>query len=172
MNKISAKSIALGGMLCGVAMVIMCLVGLIPVATYICPMLCCLILEIVLCLCGKRIAWAWYVAVAILSILFAPDKEAAMIFLALGYYPVIKPNLDKLRLSWVFKFLIFNVSVCAAYGILIFLMGIEELAMGDMGTVLFLILAAMGNLTFFLLDRLLVRIEFMVRSGRKRSSGR
>lgn len=171
MRKISSKAIALGGMLCGVAMVIMCLVGLIPVATYVCPMLCCLILQIVLCLCGEKISWAWYLAVSILSLLFAPDKEAAMIFVALGYYPVIKPKLEKVHFSWVLKFIIFNVSICVAYAVLIFMMGVEELALGDVGTVLFLILAFMGNLTFFLLDRLLDRIELLIRVKRKKTNG-
>ena len=51
------KAIALGGMLGAVAMVVMCLVGLIPVSTYICPVMCMLILQMVLNFCGKRIAW-------------------------------------------------------------------------------------------------------------------
>ena len=43
----SAKKIALSGMLAALAMVIMCMGGLIPVATYVCPMLCCVILQMV-----------------------------------------------------------------------------------------------------------------------------
>ena len=76
------------------AVVIMSLGTLIPVATFVCPVLCMLILQLVLKLCGSRIAWAWYGAVAILSLLMAPDKEAAAVFLFLGYYPVVKPRMD------------------------------------------------------------------------------
>ena len=80
-----AAQIALGGVLAALAVVLMCMGTLIPVATYVCPMLCAMILQLVLKTCGKRIAWAWYGAVSILSLLMAPDKEAAAVFLALGY---------------------------------------------------------------------------------------
>ena len=38
-------------------------------------MFCCLILQLVRSVNGDRIGWAWYGAVAILSVLMAPDKE-------------------------------------------------------------------------------------------------
>ena len=86
MRRNSAKEIALGGMLAALAMVIMCLGGLVPASTYVCPMLCALVLQVVKKLCGDRIAWAWYGAVSILSILLGPDKEAAAVFLFFGSY--------------------------------------------------------------------------------------
>ena len=79
-----ASSVALGGVLAALAVVIMSLGTIIPVATYVCPMLCALLLQAVLKTCGVRIAWAWYGAVAILSLLLAPDKEAAAVFAFLG----------------------------------------------------------------------------------------
>ena len=75
MRNTPAARIALGGMLAALAVVIMNLVGMIPVATFVCPMLCMMILTLVLRFCGKRIGWAWYGAVAILCALMAPDKE-------------------------------------------------------------------------------------------------
>ena len=71
------------------AVVIMCMGGIIPMATYVCPMLCSLLLAVVLRLTGRRIAWAWYAAVSLLSLLLGPDKEAAAVFVFLGYYPII-----------------------------------------------------------------------------------
>ena len=47
MRSTSARSIALGGILGAVAIVIMCLGGLIPVATFVCPILCMLLLVVV-----------------------------------------------------------------------------------------------------------------------------
>ena len=88
MNR-TAKEVALGGLLAAMAIVIMCLIGLIPFATYICPMLCIILCFIVYRACGKRIAWAWYIVVAILSLMFAPDKEAALIYVFLGYKVVV-----------------------------------------------------------------------------------
>ena len=105
-----SRTIALSGILAALAIVIMCLGGLIPVATYVCPVLCALICFIVLRFCGKRIAWTWYAAVAILSILVGPDKEAAFVFVFLGFYPIIKPFFDRCPLCIFLKTLYFNFS--------------------------------------------------------------
>ena len=43
MRRIAAKQVAFGGMMAALALVIMGLGGLIPVATYVCPMLCMLL---------------------------------------------------------------------------------------------------------------------------------
>ena len=157
MRRNEVKRIALGGMLAAVATVIMCLGGFIPVATYICPMLCCLTQLIVFRFCGKRIGWSWYAAVSILVLLLCPDKEAAMIFLVLGYYPLIKFRLDRCKLSAIVKLLFFNASVRAAYGILIYLMGLQDVAAENMefGIAGLVVIILLGNVTFFLLDRLL-----------------
>ena len=161
MRNNQAKSIATGGMLAALAMVVMCLGGLIPIATYVCPMLCALVLQFVLRLCGKRIAWAWYMAVAVLSLLLAPDKEAAVIFVFLGYYPLIKPQLDALPLSWLFKLLFFNLMILASYGVLIYVLGLtavlEEFA--ALGTVMTVAALLMGNVVLFLLDLVLAKIH-------------
>ena len=60
---------ALGGVMAALAVVIMSMGTLIPIATYSCPVLCALLLQLVLKTCGSRIAWAWYGAVTILSLL-------------------------------------------------------------------------------------------------------
>ena len=100
-----AANMALGGVLAALAVVIMSMGTLIPVATYVCPMICCLILQLVRKICGNRIGWAWYGAVSILSLLMAPDKEAAAVFLALGYYPILKPKFDRKRGKLFWKLL-------------------------------------------------------------------
>ena len=51
-----ASRIALGGVLAALAVVIMSMGTLIPVATYVCPMICCVILELVRKITGNRIA--------------------------------------------------------------------------------------------------------------------
>ena len=151
------KGIALGGTLAAVAVVIMCLGGFIPIATYVCPMLCAMTQLLVLRFCGRRIGWTWFVVVSVLSLLMSPDKEAAMVFLTVGYYPLIKWYLEQSKLCAIWKFLYFNISVMLSYSILIYLVGMQEVAMENMELgVLGLVLAlAMGNATFFLFDRLL-----------------
>lgn len=161
MNKrrTSAYAIALGGSLAALAVTIMSLGTLIPIATYVCPVLCMVVLNILAMICGDRIGWAWYGAVALLSALLAPDKEAAAMFVFLGYYPLIKPKLDKTRLKWLWKILFFNVIILAAYWFLMHLLGMAAIAeeFREMGAVLTAAMLLLGNLTFFLLDRLLSR---------------
>ncbi len=152
-----ARRMALGGIFAGLAVTIMAMGTIIPVATYVCPTLCILLLEAVRILCGTRTAWAWYGAVAVLSLLLAPDKEAAVIFVLLGYYPVIKPKLERSRGRWLWKALYFNISVLVAYTVLIFLMGLEEVAAEffGIGIAMTAALLVLGNFVFFYLDRLL-----------------
>ena len=154
-----AANIALGGVLAALAVVIMSLGTLIPVATYTCPMICALILQLVRRICGNRIAWAWYGAVTILSLLLAPDKEAAILFLALGDYPIVKPKLDRLKGKWVWKLLYFNAVILITYWLLMHLLGFDQLTseFSEMGIAMTALLLILGNVTFVLLDKLLER---------------
>lgn len=154
-----ARKTALGGMLAALAVVLMTMGGMIPVATYVVPMICMLILKLVASLCGIRIAWAWYGAVTLLGLLLCPDKEAASVFAALGYYPIVKPRLDKTKLPWLWKGLLFNGSILLLYWILLNLFGIGELVQEfeGMGAVMTAVLLVLGNVVFLLLDKVLGR---------------
>ena len=159
---------ALGGVLGALAVVIMSMGTLIPVATFVCPMLCMLILKLVLTVCGSRTGWAWYGAVAILSLLLAPDKEAAAVFAFLGYYPILKPKLDQLPLALLWKLVLFNVAILSMYWLLGNLFGMTELSeeFRELGTVMTVVLLILGNVTFFLLDILLDRRLVRKKNGR------
>ena len=143
------------------AVVIMCLGGIIPVATYICPMLCAILLAAVLSLTGKRIAWTWYAAVSLLSLLLGPDKEAAAVFLFLGYYPIIKPWLDRRKLPVLWKLAFFNIMILILYALLIWLFQMEQVVreFQELGTVLTVVTLVMGNVVLFMLDVLLSRLS-------------
>jgi len=153
---------ALGGVMAALAVTIMAMGGLIPVATYVCPMLCMLILTIVLRICGRNVAWAWYGAVAVLSLLLGPDKEAAAVFAFLGYYPIVKPRLDGSKLSWLWKGLLFNGAILTMYWLLMHLLGMEQLMeeFTELGKWMLLILLILGNVTFGLLDKILEKFMY------------
>ena len=157
MRETPARVIALGGMMAALAVVIMAMGGLIPVATFVCPVLCMMILSFVLKFCGRRIAWAWYGAVSILSLLLAPDKEAAAVFLFLGFYPIVKPALDGMKLGLLLKLLLFNVAILLMYWLLIHLLGMDQIAAEyqELGAVMTAVMLVLGNVTFFMLDRAL-----------------
>lgn len=153
----SAKAIALSGILTALAIVIMCLGGLVPLATYVCPMICALLCFVVLKRCGRRIAWAWYAAVSLICLLIGPDKEAAMVFLFLGHYPIVKQQLEMKKFPLLWKALMFNSSVVLLYLFQLYIMGIEGLfsEFQGVGLIWLILLLILGNITFFLLDRLL-----------------
>lgn len=157
--KTTAKQMALGGIMAALAVTVMAMGGLIPVATYVCPMIDMLILSVVLRICGSRTAWGWYGAVAILSLLMGPDKEAAAVFLFLGYYPILKPKLDKMKLKWLWKGLLFNCAILVMYWLLIHLFGMAQIAgeFSELGTAMLVVMLLLGNVTFFLLDKILSR---------------
>lgn len=159
MRRNEARVIALGGMMAALAVVIMSLGGLIPVATFVCPMLCMLLLSFVARMCGMRIGWAWYGAVSVLSLLLGPDKEAAAVFLFLGFYPLVKSKLDGKRLGLLWKLLLFNTSILLMYWVLIRLFGMAQIAAEyqELGTVMTVIMLILGNVTFFLLDKVPAR---------------
>ena len=152
-----AANMALGGVLAALAVLIMSMGTLIPVATYVCPMICCLILQLILKICGKKVAWSWYGAVSILSLLMAPDKEAAAVFLALGYYPILKPKFDRKRGKLFWKLLFFNAVTLATYWLLMHIFGFDQITaeFSEMGLLLTVAMLLLGNVTFFLLDKLL-----------------
>lgn len=158
-NKTPAPSIAMGGMFAALGVVIMCLGGMIPVATYICPMICMILLKEVIKICGDRIAWAWYGAVSLLGLLMGPDKEAAAVFLFLGYYPILKPKFDSMRMGIIWKLILFNGSMMLMYWILLHVIGMEQLVneFEDFNAALFSLMLILGNVIFFMLDIILGR---------------
>lgn len=164
-----SKTMALGGVTAALAVVIMCMGTLIPLATYVCPVLCALLLSTVFRVCGEKIAWVWYAAVAILSLLLCPDKEAAGAFAFLGYYPVVKPKIDKLPLRWFWKMVLFNGMTFILYGLLIYVFGLNEIMddLNSIGFVMGVVTLMLGNITFLMLDRLLGMRLIVKKPGRK-----
>ena len=163
----STRAVALGGVLAALGVCIMCLGSLTGIATYVSPMICLLLLQAVLNAGGKRIAWAWYGAVAVLSLLLVTDREAAWMFVFLGYYPIVKPSLDKKKLAVLWKGLLFNGSILVLYWLLLRVFGLEELTREwkEMGAIFAGALLIVGNFTFFMLDKILGN-PFFQRLGR------
>lgn len=153
----AAKAVSLGGVLAALAVVVMTLGTIIPVATYVCPIICMALLQVVIIRCGVRIGWAWYGAVAVLSLLLAPDKEAAAVFASLGCYPIIKPWMDRRKLPMLWKAVYFNAVIILLYTLLLKVVGMEDLLedFEEFGQWMTAVLLIMGNVTFFLMDRLL-----------------
>ena len=91
------KELALSGMMAALGTVIMCLGGIIPIALYACPILASAVLLPVREDCRRAYGWCCYATIAGLSLVLCPDKEAALVFAFLGYYPLVKPGIDRLK---------------------------------------------------------------------------
>ncbi len=171
-NNQTAKQLALGGVLAALAVVLLLLGGVIPIGTYIAPMLASLPLIVLLAELPKGLCLGWYAVVAILGVMLCPDKETAFVFVFLGWYPVAKPALDRLpRLPRIAaKLLVFNLAVAALYALLILVFRLEALVQEakETGLALLLVLLVLGNVTFLLYDILLNRLTVLYRIKSKK----
>ena len=162
---------ALGGTLAALAVCIMTFGALIPAATFCCPAIASVMLVAVLRVCGTSVAWAWYLAVAVLSCLLSPDPEAAAVFVFLGYYPIIRRKLHCISskvLRTVCKLAYFNVSAGAAYLVLLYVVGLESLLEENVGVWLTIATLGLSNVTFFLLDTVLARLTKLYETKRNK----
>lgn len=158
-----SRDVALGGVLAALAVVCLLLGGMIGIGTFAGPMLASLLLIPLLerlpasgCIC-------WYALVAVLGLLLCPDRESAMTFAFLGWYPIGKQRLDRLQPlpRFLAKLAIFHVAVAAAYTVLIFLLQLDALVreLKESGPVWLIVLLLLGNLAFFLYDLVLARLQ-------------
>lgn len=152
---------AVSGMVAALSVVIMMLT-IIPVLTYTAPAFAGILLMVIVIEINKKWAFGVYVAVGILSLLLATDKEAAVMYVAFfGYYPIIKAILEsKLPrvAEWLCKFLIFNITMVASYFVIIKVFNIPMEDMNELGKYGPLIFLAMGNVVFLLFDIALTRL--------------
>ncbi len=167
-----AKPLALGGVLAALAVVLLLLGGMIPVGTYAAPMLAALPLTVLLAELPRRLCAVWYAVTAMLAILLCPDRETAFVFVFLGWYPILRPALDRLpRLPRLLcKLLIFNAAVAALYALLILVFRLEALVneARETGTALLIVLLLLGNLSFLLFDLVLRRMTALYERKRKK----
>lgn len=160
-----AGVIALCGILAAVAVVIMLLAELIPAATFCCPLLVIFLMVPVINECGSKWAIVWYISVCVLSVLLTfANPEATMIYVFLGYYPVLRKRLNRvnlLPLRLILKLLMFNSALVAAYACLLFLLQVQELMaqLQTTGKWLLLGMIILANICFFLADFALGRCE-------------
>ena len=147
------------GVLSALATALM-LLSYFPYFTYVVPAVSGVVMLVVLIELGHKWAWATYAVTAVLSFVFAEPEAKLMFVLFLGFYPIIKAYIEKLRsraLQYLIKFAVFNTSVFAVYVLLANAFGIY---LGDVigrGAVFIALLLVLANVTFYLYDIVLVR---------------
>ncbi len=153
---------------CGVTgasiILLMFLGNIIPIATYAVPCLASMLMMIAMEECGERYAWALFFAICALSFIIIADKELLLIFmLILGYYPMLKKHIEKLRfpaVQAVLKLAAFNLAIAVVYMLLLLVFPISDLIseFHTMGTAIIVALIVLGNITFILFDYALNRV--------------
>lgn len=159
-----SRRMALSGVLCALAVVLLTLGGVVPLATFCAPLLAMAVLLPVLEEYGSRYAAAAWLAVSLLALALDPDREAALVYLCFGWYPLLRPRVAGLRSRAVRTAV--KLAVCTAvclvlYGVIWRVLGLprDPDASGVFGAVL-LVLA---NVVFLLADRALERLTVLWR---------
>lgn len=156
-----SRAMAICGMMTALGVAVMLMGGVIPLATFCCPALAGLVLLPVMAEAGRKLAMGAYVAIAALALMLCPDKEAALLFAFLGYYPVVKFRMDRIRpgvLRLAAKLAVFNAAAGATLVTAAYVLGMQAIlaeyaAMGAAGLAAFVVLT---NVTMILYDRLLL----------------
>ena len=166
-----SRKVALCGVLCGLAVVVLLLGGLFSLAVYCAPLLAMAVLLPVLEEYGPGTAGAAYGAVAILALLLVPDREAALVYVFFGWYPLLRPRiaaLPSLPVRLVFRLGVCGLSMFLLYGVTIRLLGLTAVTEELGGGWLTAALAAMGCAVFLLLDLALGRLTVLWRRKLRR----
>lgn len=155
--------IAYGGIISALSLVAMFFTGVFPFAEYALPAVSGVFLVVLVIEFGFKAALIAFAAVALLSIVITPNKEAVVLFIAfLGYYPIVKGKIETLRtkavpwakpVQWVLKFALFNAAAIVSYAFMIYVLGMteimEDFAVFKLGIWILLLL---GNAVFLIYD--------------------
>lgn len=130
LNYIETHKVAFCSIMAALGTVIMLTGGLIPVFTYCSPLIAALLLIPVSQEAGNGYSWMVWLVTGLLSMLIGIDKEAAFFYIFLGYYPIIRPAINRISsgfLRFAVKLLLFAGAVCAMYALICFVFKIDDI---------------------------------------------
>lgn len=163
----NTKRLVLCGIFTAFSVIVMFGGSILSVATFTAPIFASLCLLPLLVELGPKSAFLAYIAVSFLSIILVSDREMVFLFIALiGYYPIIKPSIDKISfilLRYAVKLAIFNVSLVIVYTLLILVFTTPELRAELANSPLWMvaIMIVGGNFIFLMYDVLIERVKFI-----------
>lgn len=158
-----SKFVAFSGILTALSVVILFLGSVISLFAYIAPIVAGLVIISAIKNVNIKSALIIFALTSLISLFLLPDKECPLTYLFFfGYYPIIKPYLEKHKLKFVcfiLKFSIFNISIVISQLICVyvFLIPIDDF-LGKWGII---ILLALANLMFTIYDKMLIFVEIL-----------
>ena len=122
-----SRQTALCGLLAALSVVILSLGSIIPLATFACPMLAMVCLLPVAGSYGLGTSLLVYAAVSVLAVLLCADKELALFYAFLGWYPALRPRLAPLPrpLRAAVKAGLFALALTAMYALARYVLRLE-----------------------------------------------
>lgn len=165
----NSRRVALCGILAALSMAFLSAGGILPLATFCCPILAMLCQLPVLEEYGTKTALLFYAAVVLLALLLCPDKEVALLYTFLGWHPAIRPHLNRVfrskLINAIVKLALFAASVTAMYALATLLLGMTyitaEYAAG--GQILLALTVALACAVWLLFDKALLRFTLLYR---------
>ena len=166
-----SRKMALCGMMTALSAAVLSTGSFIPFATFAGPMLAMLCLLPILHDWGAKYALMVYAAAAVLALMLCADKELALFYAFLGWYPAVRPRLAPLPrpVRILLKCAMFTLAMAVMYLLIIFLFQMEAVAEEFAGysTPMLALLVVLGNTSFLLLDVLLLRMSILYARWRK-----
>ena len=155
-----ARQIAVSGMMVALAVAILMMGGVIPAATFVGPALAGLMLIPVFAEGGQKLAPAAWLAISALGLMLSADKEAALLFAFLGWYPAMKWKLDMKLPGWKgvpVKLVIWNACAGAMAAMIFFVLRMDQVMAEyrEMGRAMLIGFIVLANITLLVYDRLL-----------------
>lgn len=158
MRKNQSSRVALAGVMGALCIATMFLGSIIPIATFVAPALAGFFVCLVAVEAGTGTGVLMYIAVSAVSLLIVPEKEMSMVFICfLGYYPLAKPYLDKMRSSFwqmLLKLALFNLCIVGMYSILLYVFPVASLTaeFSSYSSWMIPAMLLLSNVTFIIYD--------------------
>ena len=150
--------VSLCGIMCGLALAMMFFLSMVPSFEYISPAVAGVLIWVVRERLGIKYGLVSYFAVGLLGILFTPNYEASMMFIfLLGYYPIIRQYIMKIKLGalrWAAKLGVYAAGAVSCYLLLIYLFNMKQLLeeFGEWGKYGSLVILGIGAVAFVAYD--------------------
>ncbi|MBQ9461013.1 MAG: hypothetical protein IJU51_03730 [Clostridia bacterium] len=118
-----SQKIAYSGLITAFSAVMMIFSNFVPNVLFSFPALAGIVIYTLSFVSGSGYALISYAAVSIISLFLCGNKAVSVCFiLFLGYYPILKKRLEKLKIkviSFIIKLLVFNAAAVSAYFIML-----------------------------------------------------
>ncbi len=152
----NSKKAAFCGIISCISTICMFLTNIIPIGTFALPSIASIFILAIVIEIDRKWAFMTLISSVILSLLFAQDKEAVIIFIMFfGPYPIIKSLVESFKnrhIQYILKFSFFNISVILYFFISVYILMIPREAFTIFGINLPIIFLIMANFIFILYD--------------------